>query len=44
VIVAVGDRKRILPQLRKLKLGEIEVRDTEGQLQPEPAAPPRQRK
>ncbi len=32
VIVAVGDRKRILPQLEKLKLGPIEIRDTEGQL------------
>lgn len=34
VIVAVGDRKRILPQLEKLKLGPIEIRDTEGQLLP----------
>ena len=34
VIVAVGDRKRILPQLDKLKLGPIEIRDSEGQLLP----------
>ena len=32
VVVAVGDRKKIEPQLRKLKLGTIEVRDTDGTL------------
>jgi len=32
IVVAVGDRKRIVPQLEKLKLGPIEVRDSEGQL------------
>ena len=32
IIVAVGDRKRILPQLEKLKLGPVELRDSEGQL------------
>lgn len=30
VVVAVGDRKKIEPQLRKLKLGTIEVRDADG--------------
>jgi len=30
VVVAVGDRAKIEPQLRKLNLGEIEARDTEG--------------
>ena len=30
VVVAVGDRAKIEPQLRKLNLGRIEVRDTEG--------------
>jgi zinc protease len=30
VVVAVGDRAKIEPQLKKLNLGEIEVRDTEG--------------
>ena len=34
VVVAVGERKRIQPQLEKLKLGPVEVRDTEGQLRP----------
>ncbi|WP_229425267.1 pitrilysin family protein [Massilia sp. Se16.2.3] len=37
VVVAVGDRKRILPQLRKLDLGPVEVRDSEGQLRPDSA-------
>jgi len=32
--VAVGDRKRIVAQLEKLKLGPIELRDSEGQLLP----------
>ncbi len=32
IVVAVGDRKRIVPQLEKLKLGPIEFRDSEGQL------------
>ena len=30
VVVAVGDRKKIEPQLRKLNLGAIEVRDRDG--------------
>ena len=33
-VVAVGDRKRIVAQLEKLKLGPIELRDSEGQLLP----------
>jgi zinc protease len=32
MVVAVGDRKKIGPQLDKLKLGPVEVRDSEGQL------------
>ncbi|MFC5461056.1 M16 family metallopeptidase [Massilia niabensis] len=39
VVVAVGERKRILPQLEKLKLGPVEVRDTEGQLREGQARP-----
>ena len=31
-VVAVGDRKRILPQLQPLGLGAVEVRDSDGQL------------
>lgn len=31
-VVAVGDRKRILPQLQTLGLGAVEVRDSDGQL------------
>ncbi|MGX9221373.1 M16 family metallopeptidase [Massilia varians] len=31
-VVAVGDRKRILPQLQTLGLGTVEVRDSDGQL------------
>ncbi|MCC2956861.1 insulinase family protein [Massilia sp. IC2-477] len=34
VVVAVGDRKRILPQLQPLGLGSVEVRDSDGQLPP----------
>jgi zinc protease len=34
VVVAVGDRKQIAPQLDALKLGPPELRDTEGQLVP----------
>lgn len=30
VVVAVGDRKKIEPQLRKLNLGAFEVRDRDG--------------
>jgi zinc protease len=33
VVVAVGDRKKIEPQLRKLKLGPIEVRKADGSAQ-----------
>ncbi|THC42876.1 pitrilysin family protein [Massilia sp. Mn16-1_5] len=32
LVVAVGERKKIAPQLDKLKLGPVEVRDSEGQL------------
>ncbi|MFL6672751.1 MAG: M16 family metallopeptidase [Massilia sp.] len=32
VVVAVGDRAKIAPQLEALKLGPAEVRDTDGQL------------
>ncbi|QOY94097.1 insulinase family protein [Massilia sp. UMI-21] len=32
VVVAVGDRKRMLPQLQPLRLGTAEVRDSDGQL------------
>jgi zinc protease len=32
VVVAVGDRKVIEPELQKLKLGPIEVRDAEGRV------------
>jgi zinc protease len=32
VIVAVGARAVVAPQLERLKLGPVEVRDTEGQL------------
>ncbi|MCD2514997.1 insulinase family protein [Massilia sp. G4R7] len=35
-VIAVGDRKRILPQLQPLGLGTAEVRDSDGQL-PRPA-------
>jgi zinc protease len=30
IVVAVGDRARIEPELRKLNLGAIELRNTEG--------------
>jgi zinc protease len=30
VIVAVGDRSKIEPELQKLNLGPIEIRDPEG--------------
>jgi len=30
VVVAVGDRKLIEPELQKLNLGAIEIRDAEG--------------
>lgn len=33
-VVAVGERKKIAAQLDKLKLGPVEVRDSEGQLRP----------
>ena len=29
-VVAVGDRKKIEPQLRKLELGQVEARDIDG--------------
>jgi zinc protease len=31
IVVAVGDRAKIAPQLRALKLGPVEVRDSDGQ-------------
>jgi zinc protease len=34
VVVAVGDRGKITPQLDPLKLGPPELRDTDGQLVP----------
>jgi hypothetical protein len=30
VVVAVGDRVRIEPELKKLNLGTVEIRDAEG--------------
>jgi zinc protease len=33
IIVAVGDRSKIEPEIRKLNLGEIEIRDRQGNLQ-----------
>jgi zinc protease len=30
VVIAVGDRAKIEPELKKLNLGSIEIRDTEG--------------
>jgi zinc protease len=42
LVVAVGDRKRILPQLKPLGLGEPEVRDSDGQLKAKAA--PRKRR
>jgi zinc protease len=30
VVIAVGDRAKIEPELKKLNLGTVEVRDTEG--------------
>jgi zinc protease len=32
IVVAVGERAKIVPQLQKLKLAPLEVRDTDGQL------------
>jgi zinc protease len=32
IVVAVGDRKKIEPELAKLKLGAIEIRDADGNL------------
>jgi len=34
IVVAVGDRRQIEPEIKKLNLGSIEVRDMEGHLQP----------
>jgi zinc protease len=30
IVVAVGDRAKIEPEIRKLNLGTVEVRDAEG--------------
>jgi zinc protease len=30
VVIAVGDRAKIEPELRKLNLGAVEIRDAEG--------------
>jgi zinc protease len=32
VVVAVGDRKKIEPEMKTLGLGEAEVRDAEGKI------------
>ncbi len=32
IVVAVGDKKKIMPQLNKLKLGKIELRKEDGTL------------
>src|SRR5678815_5507670 len=32
VVIAVGDKAKIEPQLKKLNLGAIETRDTEGRV------------
>jgi zinc protease len=32
IVVAVGDKTKIRPELEKLNLGSVEVRDTEGTL------------
>ena len=32
IVIAVGDRTKIEPELRKLNLGLIEIRDAEGNL------------
>ena len=40
IVIAVGDRAKIEPELRKLNLGPIEVRDVEGKLLNAAAAPP----
>jgi hypothetical protein len=33
VVVAVGDRKAIEPELQKLNIGAIEIRDAEGRVE-----------
>jgi zinc protease len=38
VVVAVGDRAKIAPQLEPLKLGPVELRDSDGQLPATPGA------
>ena len=30
IVIAVGDRAKIEPELRKLNLGAVEIRDPEG--------------
>jgi len=42
IVVAVGERRKILPQLQKLGLGQPEIRDDDGQLPP--SAPGRDKK
>lgn len=42
IVVAVGERRKILPQLQKLGLGQPELRDDDGQLPP-PAMKERKR-
>jgi zinc protease len=32
IVVAVGERRKILPQLQKLGLGQPEIRDDDGQV------------
>jgi len=36
IVVAVGERKKILPQLQKLGLGQPEIRDDDGQVSNKP--------
>jgi len=32
IVIAVGDRAKIEPELRKLDLGPVEIRDAEGKI------------
>jgi len=34
IVLAVGDRAKIEPDLKKLNLGKIEIRDSDGRLVP----------
>ena len=37
IVVAVGEKRKILPQLQKLGLGQVEIRDDDGQVLDKPA-------